>query len=351
MNMDQNRLVTIDVAKGIGILLVVLGHSYLSTSNVKLFDIIYSFHMPLFFFLSGVFFKFDKNFKIFILKKTDQILKPFYVILLSFGVLKILVYNLNFQDGILGIFYGTGSTIPLISLWFLGHLWITFNVAWVIERILRFSFQPKYFQIPILMLMLILGYFLMEYFNQLSIKIFGISDSVKNAGLPLSIDLSLISAAFFMLGMSLSNTVKSLNFRLVPLLYSAVAFFILHFYFDYSMNLNSRKYDSLFWSTSIVLIGIYLTLNLSSLISLHNNIFSRIFSHLGVNSLYILIFHGSIQSISFGILSQVADDLSSSIVAILLSIGFSLLIGSFVNKIYIISIFLLPLKSFSKEKK
>lgn len=51
--MPKERLVHIDVAKGIGILLVAFGHlvkfgSY--TSNV-----IYSFHMPLFFVLSGVF--------------------------------------------------------------------------------------------------------------------------------------------------------------------------------------------------------------------------------------------------------------------------------------------------------
>ena len=39
--------------KGIGINLVVLGHT---TCNVELGNWIYHFHMPLFFFLSGVFF-------------------------------------------------------------------------------------------------------------------------------------------------------------------------------------------------------------------------------------------------------------------------------------------------------
>jgi len=47
----RTRLSFIDAAKGIGILLVVLGHS----PGLPLFGVvlIYSFHMPLFFFISG----------------------------------------------------------------------------------------------------------------------------------------------------------------------------------------------------------------------------------------------------------------------------------------------------------
>lgn len=46
----KGRECWIDIAKGIGIILVVLGHV---TRNENLIRIIYSFHMPLFFFLSG----------------------------------------------------------------------------------------------------------------------------------------------------------------------------------------------------------------------------------------------------------------------------------------------------------
>lgn len=43
----------IDVARGIGILLVVFGHCFYSLS-VPLNKFVLSFHMPLFFFLSGL---------------------------------------------------------------------------------------------------------------------------------------------------------------------------------------------------------------------------------------------------------------------------------------------------------
>ncbi len=63
---SSDRLLWVDTAKGIGIVLVVLGHVLVGLNGAGLinnkqmyvlaFDIIYSFHMPLFFFLSGLFF-------------------------------------------------------------------------------------------------------------------------------------------------------------------------------------------------------------------------------------------------------------------------------------------------------
>lgn len=54
--MIQQRFKEIDIAKGIGITLVVLGHL-----TTPLHDYIYSFHMPLFFILSGFFFSKNIN--------------------------------------------------------------------------------------------------------------------------------------------------------------------------------------------------------------------------------------------------------------------------------------------------
>ena len=48
--MKDNRIEWVDEAKGIGIILVMLGHCYLNWNFCFWF---YSFHMPLFFILSG----------------------------------------------------------------------------------------------------------------------------------------------------------------------------------------------------------------------------------------------------------------------------------------------------------
>ena len=49
----MNRIKAIDIAKGIGILAVIIGHCY-STPGYILVKILYAFHMPLFFIISGI---------------------------------------------------------------------------------------------------------------------------------------------------------------------------------------------------------------------------------------------------------------------------------------------------------
>lgn len=57
MEKIKNRISYIDIAKGIGIFLVIWGHIIL---NGPAYNIIYAFHMPLFFFLSGLVFSKSK---------------------------------------------------------------------------------------------------------------------------------------------------------------------------------------------------------------------------------------------------------------------------------------------------
>ena len=54
---EKDRIEQMDIARGMGILLVVLGHNHVCASGTAIFLSIYSFHIPLFFFLSGLFHK------------------------------------------------------------------------------------------------------------------------------------------------------------------------------------------------------------------------------------------------------------------------------------------------------
>lgn len=65
------RLKEIDVAKGICILLMVIGHSGLTGT---LNDMIYAFHMPFFFFISGVTTNVDRPIKVFTKAKFQGLL-------------------------------------------------------------------------------------------------------------------------------------------------------------------------------------------------------------------------------------------------------------------------------------
>ena len=69
----SQRLTQFDILKGIGILCVLLGHTVLSGYPKEL---IYGFHMPLFFFCSGVFFK-QRSLKETFIKSVKQLLVPY----------------------------------------------------------------------------------------------------------------------------------------------------------------------------------------------------------------------------------------------------------------------------------
>lgn len=56
--MDKGRVSWIDCAKGIAAVLMILGHTWF-TESLKAF--FYTFHMPLFFILSGYTFRFEKT--------------------------------------------------------------------------------------------------------------------------------------------------------------------------------------------------------------------------------------------------------------------------------------------------
>ncbi len=64
--LSNQRIKWLDTAKGILILLVILGHSF---SNTELKNILGSFYMPAFFIFSGFTLKYEKN------KKFTEMLK------------------------------------------------------------------------------------------------------------------------------------------------------------------------------------------------------------------------------------------------------------------------------------
>ena len=73
---NANRIVFLDVARGIGILFVLLGHNVWSNSRTS--TVIFNFHMPLFYFLSGVLFStpVDTNLKS-AFQRAFRVLAPF----------------------------------------------------------------------------------------------------------------------------------------------------------------------------------------------------------------------------------------------------------------------------------
>lgn len=122
-----------DVAKAIAILAVIIGHT---KYNDTLRIILYTFHLPVFFLISGYFFKFDQDFFHFLSKKVKSYLLPytfFAGIILLFNywdsdyneefteqVYEELVYQQRYQ-----------------SIWFLTSLFLGVMIFWLIFKVTK----------------------------------------------------------------------------------------------------------------------------------------------------------------------------------------------------------------------
>lgn len=114
---DHNRESWIDTLRGIGILFVILGHC-----EPPFDKIIYSFHMPLFFLISGYLFKSKKNIKDYLKKIFIKYIIP-YFLLCIINLLLVTIIDRDFKiNYVIGILYSRGTTswLPNCSpLWFL----------------------------------------------------------------------------------------------------------------------------------------------------------------------------------------------------------------------------------------
>lgn len=127
----------IDALKGVAILLVVLGHSVqvhdANFDNNPLFRVIYSFHMPMFMFLSGFIVPTQLGYSYldFIKKNALRLLLPFFV----WYMVSYVVIRAN-QDVSLVTYYLNLLKSPGIGLWF---LWVLFLNSALLVGALKLS--------------------------------------------------------------------------------------------------------------------------------------------------------------------------------------------------------------------
>jgi len=96
----------VSVAKGIGIMLMVLGHTFFSAYGYAL---IYMFHMPLFFFLSGYCFRkiHLEDFGNYAKKRISKVYVPF----VKWGLIFLLLHNIFFHLNIYNDVYGFNGEV------------------------------------------------------------------------------------------------------------------------------------------------------------------------------------------------------------------------------------------------
>lgn len=290
-----SRVGYVDIAKGIGITLVVMGHNDFALISPFAHKLIYSFHMPMFFFMSGMFFKPDIGFWTFVRQRFNRVLRPFLFMILFIFFMSISFSKVSILEAsrrLVKAMYGSGQYLDWVQLWFLPHLFVVSIFAYLFVRAIR---QPLLFQLrwALLVVLLVIGVLNITLFYPFELNLSGKDFTLY--GLPFSLDLVLISGFFFILAYELNQTrYASFLESLWTLLIAALTLIFLVWYFPAKIDFNIRWFDSLPINAIEALLGILFILALSKQLE-RVGWLSALFRYIGQASLIILIFQVPIQ--------------------------------------------------------
>jgi len=273
----------IDIAKGLGIILVVVGHT--KCSNI---DFIYSFHMPLFFIIAGFLLnsiKWKGNIREFIINKFCRLMVPYFFSCVLFYIFWIIIgrnygetseKSISLVKPLLGVFYGNGFDNWLIfntPLWFLPCLYVS--------EIL-FIWQIKVYGTCIKRLSA----------SVIATAIIGYCLSVNSIYLPWGADIALISQVFLFVGY-LIRTNNSISIKMNKNILFAIGCIIcltVSYFVNGRVDMNGRQFQKIFLFYLGGIAGSYLTFMVSHMLE-KTRWLCKITKICGKETLIILVFH------------------------------------------------------------
>lgn len=297
----SNRNTVISIAKGIAIILMVIGHA----EGPELFtNFIYTFHMPLFFIAAGYFFsrKYLADPWTFISKRIKGLYFPF----LKWSILFLILHNVWFHFGILNEQYGNwtgGVTHPYDLRAFLSRLLLMVTGMAGYDEFMAGAFW--FFRgLLIASIAFLLLYKLLDsrthWRPEICVGVICIS-MVAIMGLRIWFNLKITTIPnggwremwgifFFGVGVLYKRFEAELKDRYAVSALCLV-FLCIAAWFHFSGMNNGGKMRDLWTLPLTGIAGFLLTHHVSVLIDKHDNPFRRMMIFIGNNTLYIFVFH------------------------------------------------------------
>lgn len=271
---QNNRDDTIDIAKGILIILMVWGHMICPFGTI-----IYNFHMAGFVIISGFFFSAKKSFKDYLLHKVHRLLIPYFIFIL-YGIITDVIrrliegFPLIDKLNMYTEFWNCDSINA--PLWFLPALFWISVFYYIINEIFTSKFQM--------------------FIINVAIAFFANIINNKHYAFPLYISQAILLVNFFSIGYFAKNLFvlknKYLTFLMIFL------FIVISIYSQFSSSWILIRIKDLSIGNYLLYIfcGIIGTFNILKFAHILSkcDICLKFFSYEGINSLYILGFHGII---------------------------------------------------------
>lgn len=296
VSINPHRNTSFDILKGIGIILVMFGH-VLPTGFVH--DLIYGFHMPLFFFCSGVFFK-EKQLWEATLKDLKTLMIPYITFCLFLVVCSfVLVY---FAGGEGPVFKPLDENCFVLyyTIWFLPCLFITRFLYRIISKfkniavittlsgggyLLAFVLQKKGINIPFF-IDSALGMLLFYHFGFLFNK-----KGFANKRIPFWLSMSLLIV--YSIFIWLVNPMVDIKENVFPIFLIVLSMVPIYALYQICCTFKSR-FLSYCGMASLVIMGMHhplFDLELPLLRMLHLPVFVEIIIVLGFTLFFTLLFY------------------------------------------------------------
>ena len=348
----QKRIIEYDIAKGIGILLVIIGHEFIEG---QVFSFIYSFHMALFFLLSGLVAKISCDRRIIIVSATEK--------------------NFENEKSILSdklvSWYITWSIIYLMFDIFINWLWLgelnAKGIAWNVYRMISLSGNGVLWFLPALLFAKRIGIRLSKKVKNyaallLSLLCLGIGimwipmiDKLNSDGIikilyyPLAMTLRVaIMVPFFMFGLCMKDNIvkliKSVKWWKLFILGSLLIAFtwVMASNINNPVDVHTLKIGNPIVFLTLGITGSYGIIFISAGIK-HLSVIGKGLSCLGANSLLIMVTHENLKIKTLIIsclrylgvnqLNQTIFSLLTVAILILIEIIICILFGEKINRI------------------
>lgn len=323
----MQRSATVDIAKGICIVLVVLGHSPLLAGEPNW--VMSSFRMPLFFALAGLFLKPSRGTGSFVAARFHLILKPYFVVCFAMILAKSLGAFSGIADEhqawrlVAGTLHGTGATVIWTPLWFLPHLFAASCTTFLLLKVL--ADRPRVLA-AVAALLLALGV-----------------QAIGRVGeWPWSADLLPITVALMLAGWRWREAIASVGFRWAPCTVALLAFFALHLVSDARLEMNGRLWDDLFVCTAQAALGTYLVLAVASALQ-QSGLAARALTYVGTGSLFVLLFHHPVHArVAAALQAQGTHTTTAELLAVTAAVLLPLLVWEATRRIPPLAWLLLP---------
>lgn len=296
---ENQRIDWIDIAKGIGIILVVLGHCVVKTDFTHKF--IFSFHMPLFFILSGYCFHVEKyeNIKEVFCKRAKALLLPYGRFILVGLVVTLLIPQwrtaLTVKGLLTDLYLGYPSSVHVTSIWYL----VSLCGITVIYYILYFWAKKTGKNLILYLGVALSG--MAGYAVYLVKSFMGVSDNATEAAskmslpggrLPLTVDASLTALVFFAIGVLFyqKQLLNKLKYKKIIVLVGFVLTSLVGGFLNTRVNIHGCSYGNIIYFYVCAIGGTIMVISLSQLIGEAAGAFigkvKGILIFLGKNSLF-----------------------------------------------------------------